>query len=58
MHYVIYCYSEHAESICLIWNLETAELGPISVAKQKPFTFVKFHIPHSILEQVFFNMSV
>lgn len=41
MHYVIYCYSEHAESICLIGNLETAELGPMNVAKQNSFIFVK-----------------
>lgn len=41
MHYVICCYSERAESICLMWNLGTAESGPISVTINpsiKPFT--------------------
>lgn len=47
MHYVIYCYNEHAESIGLIWNLETAEHGPVNVAKQKSFTIVE--TPHTAL---------
>lgn len=40
MHYVICCYGERAESICLIWSLGTAESGPISVKKQKKKSFI------------------